>query len=77
MGGWGDVRGGIEGRVDSQTVSTGSGLMDNVPLDHRLLPPRHHWYSSGVYSSFRSCELTNTVTTVTELSGKKKAVTLR
>lgn len=41
IGGWADVRRGIESRVDSQTVSAGSGLMDNVPLDHKLLPPRH------------------------------------
>lgn len=73
--GWADVRGGIEGRVHSQTASAGSGLMDNIPLDHKLLPPRHDWYSSWVHSSFRSRELTNTI--VTAMCGKKKAVPLR
>lgn len=53
MGGWDDVSRGMEGRQ----LSAGSGLMDNVPLDQRLLPTRHDWYSSGVHSSFRSHEL--------------------
>lgn len=46
-----------DGRVDSQTVNARSGLMDNVPLDHKLLLPRHDW-DSFVVHSFNSCELT-------------------
>lgn len=38
MGGWGYVRKVIEGRVDSQTVSARSGLMDNISLDHKVHP---------------------------------------
>lgn len=42
-----EVRGVTDGRVDSQTMSAGSGLMDNVPLDHKLPPTRHDWYWSA------------------------------
>ena len=38
-----EVRGVTDGGVDSQTVSSGSGLMDNVPQDHKLPLPRHAW----------------------------------
>lgn len=72
IGGWldwgmGEVRGGIDSRVDSQTVSAGSGLMDNVPPVHSLLPPTHDCYSSEGRSSFSSHELTKT--TVSALCG--------
>ncbi len=69
MDGWMGSRG-IEGRVDSQTVSAGSGLMYNVPLDHKLLPPRH---SSALHSLFSSRELTN----ITALWGKKESSDLK
>lgn len=75
MGGWVDMRRGIEGRVDSQTVSAGSGLMDNVPLEDKLHPPRHGWCSSGVHTSFSTREFTNI--TVTTLCGKKESHDLK
>lgn len=48
------VRAGIDSRVDSQTPSAGSGLMDNVPLVHKLILPTHDWYSYGVCSHWSS-----------------------